>query len=1034
MSTFSWLHLTDFHFGLNAQDCLWPTLRQAFFDDLAKLHDTTGPWQAVLFTGDLVQQGMSEEFRGMQKEVLDRLWVELKKLGSGDAKLLAVPGNHDLFRPKPEEDNPAMERLLEDGGFQRIADKFWNNPSVSYRSAVNNVFGAYSQWWKTAPHRAPGIRDGLLPGDFACTLEHGGRRIGIAGLNTAFLQLQGGDYRERLVWDARQLHQVCGAADDWQNAHDLSLLLTHHGPDWLTPEAQKHGNSEIAPAGRFAAHLYGHYHETGIHYLSVGGSAQVQRRIQGCSLFSMDKFGESPQTQRSHGYAVGRIEFFDDHATLRLWPRIATDQPQGSGWRFTPDSTRAVLEADNATTPATIPLQRPSTAPSPKPANTTSPAAANSPHPTLPRKRPFFGRAEELKKIAAYLAPNHQGWGVVIDGPGGMGKTALALEAAHRAPGEHFPLKLFITAKGRELHPDGVHRKHEHRVENYQALLVEIARALGRSDIETVPQDQRPDQVRHALAAQRALLILDNLESFTPAERRRIYDLLEVLPDGCRAIATTRRRDETAARTVRLDKLEFPAAQQLLTELGKTMPEVKKLTEGEIRTLYEETGGNPLLLTWVAAQLGRVKGRCYSVEEAVARLHQAPQRRGGDDNDALDFVFGDLLDTLREAEITVLAALAHFPEPAPLAWLLPLAKLSQRAALTALDDLRDRALLIEDADAETWLLPPLAARFLRNRRPEAVKTAGERLAEEASALAVQHGYDENAPFTELKAAWPRIEPALPLLLTGENDRLQTVCDALFQFFNYIGRWDVSLTLNRDAEAKAVATQDDDNAGWRAYHAGWVHYLQGDADAVLENAARCATYWVNSGAHQRATAIRLRGLGHNLRKDYPAALAAYGEAQELWRSLNPESEDVAIGLNTLGAVKLASGDLRGAEADFRDALRIAAKIGYREGVATYTGSLAGLFLKRKDWRAAESLASEALELARGVGRQELIASNHNTLAVAQLRQQRPTEALPHAREAVENFTRLRSRYLAAAQATLAECEAACRAAATPGATV
>ncbi len=56
MSTdcFSWLHLTDFHYGLKGQDCLWPTLRDPFLDSLAELHDRCGPWHAVLFTGDLV--------------------------------------------------------------------------------------------------------------------------------------------------------------------------------------------------------------------------------------------------------------------------------------------------------------------------------------------------------------------------------------------------------------------------------------------------------------------------------------------------------------------------------------------------------------------------------------------------------------------------------------------------------------------------------------------------------------------------------------------------------------------------------------------------------------------------------------------------------------------------------------------------------------------------------------------------------------------------------------------------------------------
>ena len=100
----------------------------------------------------------------------------------------------------------------------------------------------------------------------------------------------------------------------------------------------------------------------------------------------------------------------------------------------------------------------------------------------------------------------------------------------------------------------------------------------------------------------------------------------------------------------------------------------------------------------------------------------------------------------------VLAALVFFTESARLAWLLPLAKLSETAALTALDDLRNRALLQEDATQERWLLPPLAAKFLRLRRPEAVDFAGRQLENEAYSLAVQHGYN-NYPYNELEAVW-----------------------------------------------------------------------------------------------------------------------------------------------------------------------------------------------------------------------------------------------------------------------------------------
>ena len=96
-SAFHWLHLTDLHFGLAGQQPFWPNVRSEFFGDLIKkLHERSGPWNAVLFTGDFVQRGSKDEFRQLDDEVLGPLWDELQKLGSGDAKLLTVPRKQDL--------------------------------------------------------------------------------------------------------------------------------------------------------------------------------------------------------------------------------------------------------------------------------------------------------------------------------------------------------------------------------------------------------------------------------------------------------------------------------------------------------------------------------------------------------------------------------------------------------------------------------------------------------------------------------------------------------------------------------------------------------------------------------------------------------------------------------------------------------------------------------------------------------------------------------------------------------------------------
>jgi tetratricopeptide (TPR) repeat protein len=160
----------------------------------------------------------------------------------------------------------------------------------------------------------------------------------------------------------------------------------------------------------------------------------------------------------------------------------------------------------------------------------------------------------------------------------------------------------------------------------------------------------------------------------------------------------------------------------------------------------------------------------------------------------------------------------------------------------------------------------------------------------------------------------------------------------------------------------------------------------------------------------------------LEKDYLAAIEVYRKAVELWCILNRENQDVSVGLNDLAEAERLHGDLDDAERDFLEALRIAKAIDYRDGVATYTGNLATLALDRNDWPGAEVLAREALSLAARVGRQGLIASNCRRLAKILVRQGKKAEAIPHARYAVEIFTRLGLHDdLGFAREILAQCE-------------
>ncbi len=344
MNAFNWLHLTDLHRDQTGQKHLWPNVESAFHDDLGRLHERCGPWHAVLFTGDLVQKG--EKFAEMQEEVLAPLWKRLQKLGSSPV-LLAVPGNHDLQRPKK---SAAVRQLVREGGFLEIAeDEFWDTRESEYRKVIDKAFADYRAWSSLRPFcDEVEIQDGLLPGDFSTTLTtDSGRRIGILGLNTTFLQLAEGDFRQRLAWDVRQFHEACGGDGvAWTKKHDICLLLTHQGSDWLDQVSLTKGYAEINPAGRFAVHLFGHMHEVDIRNLARGGGA-VSRSWQGPSLFGLEHYAEEDEDRR-HGYSCGTIRIEGDSAFLRHWPRAATFD-QHNGWRFVPDYPNCVLEDDQGT-------------------------------------------------------------------------------------------------------------------------------------------------------------------------------------------------------------------------------------------------------------------------------------------------------------------------------------------------------------------------------------------------------------------------------------------------------------------------------------------------------------------------------------------------------------------------------------------------------------------------------------------------------------------------------------------------------------
>ena len=293
----SWLHLSDLHFGLDHQSWLWPKVKHDLFRDIEKISSETNGWDLVFFTGDFTQGGKKDEFERLNKE-LEELWNILSK-GGRIPKLCPVPGSHDLVRPVDSSVLKTITQLWWQDA--NLRQQFWKDSKCEYRIAIDKYFENYSNWMSKLPVPALSFTAGILPGDFSTTFEKNSVKMGIVGLNSTFIQIAPGDFKEKLDLHISQLNAVCdGDPDSWLHKKTMSVLLTHQPPHWLFKSAQQHYRQEIYPPGRFFAHFFGHDHESGASDLSEAGGSPRRLR-QAPSMFGLEHLDGVDSEKRIHG-------------------------------------------------------------------------------------------------------------------------------------------------------------------------------------------------------------------------------------------------------------------------------------------------------------------------------------------------------------------------------------------------------------------------------------------------------------------------------------------------------------------------------------------------------------------------------------------------------------------------------------------------------------------------------------------------------------------------------------------------------------
>ncbi|MEU7896984.1 BTAD domain-containing putative transcriptional regulator [Nonomuraea sp. NPDC049152] len=206
----------------------------------------------------------------------------------------------------------------------------------------------------------------------------------------------------------------------------------------------------------------------------------------------------------------------------------------------------------------------------------------------------FVGREDDLAGVGVLLERARL---VTLTGPGGAGKTRLAIEAAATVCGEVGFIELGALAEGGDV---------------AQAVLTRLGLRVGQD------QPDPADRLVSALAGRPMLLVLDNCEHVVEAAAGLAYRLLSACPD-LRVLATSREAlGITGERIWQVPPLPGTLAVHLFEDRAAAVRPWFAVDEGnlaDVQRICAALDGLPLAIELAAARL-----RSLSVAEVAARL------------------------------------------------------------------------------------------------------------------------------------------------------------------------------------------------------------------------------------------------------------------------------------------------------------------------------------------------------------------------------------------------------------------------------
>jgi tetratricopeptide (TPR) repeat protein len=613
-------------------------------------------------------------------------------------------------------------------------------------------------------------------------------------------------------------------------------------------------------------------------------------------------------------------------------------------------------------------------------------SAGRTPHNLRKRNSDFRGRGEVIATLEKALRDGERTTitHASVFGLGGVGKTAVALELAHRAVerGDYPGGVWWVHAEGKPI--------------DALVNLAPVLRMHGPAEVQkSIPEDEKSakriaDAVRLALQGQRSrsLLILDNVSERGWGPHVPAGDV--------RVLATTRDEGLALGTARRLDVLSPAEAREVAETIAGAVRREREL-EALQRVLVTELGGLAVAVEMAARAVKRMYGGSWVTYEKVLRegmdRELADPRLVSADYGRGVFAALDLsLDRCNANAWSLLEGVAVFgAEAVPLEWAIKAAGLKvEGAAARAKAMLKELGLATIDEKAGEVSVHRLVRRQVRRRaeaeRVESWREASLRGADVAVRW-ISGAVNDNPTRVQMEAVDTRREHLEQALEAAERANNQgawsMIADRLARHLRNRARYAEALPLFQQALAKdeqLVPPKPLYVAAGLSNLAMVLHDLGDAAGArpLLERAL--GIYEETCGPQHPDVATALSNLATVLKDLDDAA-----EARPLLeRALNinettfgPQHPTVAISLSNLGPVLRVLGDAAGARPLLERALDIDEKTFGREHptVAIRLSNLAMVLQALGDPAGARPLLERALDID-----EKTFGREHPTVAI------------------------------------------------------